>query len=95
MCFFPYEPERCAGLSAQFFEPKGVPFVIQLIKFEPRAEVPFHEHEVDQWFLVMEGKIIDEHAHYPKGSMKFYPKGSRHEVVSPEGALVLYVKKKE
>lgn len=95
MCFVPYHPGECRGLWAQHFEPAGVDYYAQLLKFEPESLVPSHEHEADQWFIVLEGEIKDEFGSYPKGIMKFYPKGSHHQVTSSQGALVFYVKKKE
>jgi anti-sigma factor ChrR (cupin superfamily) len=62
-----------------------------LLRYQPGAEVPRHEHTGHEHILVLEGSQEDDLGHYPAGSFVVNPPGSRHRVWSLEGCLVLIV----
>ena len=62
-----------------------------LLRYQPGAEVPRHEHTGHEHILVLEGAQEDDFGHYPAGSFVVNPPGSRHRVWSREGCLGLIV----
>jgi anti-sigma factor ChrR (cupin superfamily) len=62
-----------------------------LLRYQPGAEVPAHEHVGFEHIVVLEGEQRDEHGQYGVGTLIVNPPGSRHRVWSPAGCLVLVV----
>jgi anti-sigma factor ChrR (cupin superfamily) len=60
-----------------------------LMRWEPGAELPDHEHvEIEQTW-VLEGAFEDNHGECKAGQFVWRPAGSRHDARSPGGALML------
>ncbi len=60
-----------------------------LIKWEPGAVLPRHEHiEIEQTY-VLEGSFGDEEGVVTAGNFVWRPAGSSHTVASKDGALML------
>ena len=75
-------------------KPHGL--VTVLMKMEPGARLPDHEHALVEQTLMLEGRLEDTHGpeaglSVRKGEYVFRPAGSRHAVVAPEGALMLAI----
>jgi anti-sigma factor ChrR (cupin superfamily) len=62
-----------------------------LLRYAPGARVPRHEHVGYELIHVLSGWQADERRRYDAGTLFVHPPGTRHEVVSPEGCLVLAV----
>ncbi|MFK7964600.1 MAG: cupin domain-containing protein [Burkholderiaceae bacterium] len=60
-----------------------------LLRYEPGASVPLHEHTGIETILVLEGGQSDERGHYAAGSVVINSEGSRHSVTSAQGCVVL------
>ncbi|MEA3278747.1 MAG: cupin domain-containing protein [Pseudomonadota bacterium] len=61
-----------------------------LLRVDPGAEAPPHEHEHDEICLMLEGEVTFGAIHLRAGDYHLAPKGSRHETArSDTGALVL------
>lgn len=64
-------------------------YEVALLCYEPGARVPRHHHSGDEHVYVLSGSQQDERGRYPAGSYVFNAAGSRHEVFSEDGCLVL------
>jgi anti-sigma factor ChrR (cupin superfamily) len=62
-----------------------------LLRYEPGARVPAHEHTGHEHILVLSGAQQDHRGRYQAGSVVVNPPGSVHAVSSPEGCLVLAI----
>jgi len=62
---------------------------IALLRYEPGASAPLHEHIGAEMILVLDGAQSDENVTYEKGDMVVNPTGSRHSVWSDDGCVVL------
>jgi quercetin dioxygenase-like cupin family protein len=86
--------ELARGVSGRPLFGEGA--MLNLIRFEPGAEVPLHSHEHEQLGLVLDGMqalVVDGVAH-ELGPLEGYvlPGGVEHAAYcGPEGALVLDV----
>ena len=60
-----------------------------LLRYQPGASVPRHEHRGYEHVLVLAGSQQDERGQYPAGTLAVNPPGSQHTVTSPEGCIVL------
>ena len=60
-----------------------------LLRFEPNAIVPLHEHVGHEHIFVLSGAQEDAAGVYRAGTMAVNPPGSRHWVRAPEGCIVL------
>lgn len=62
---------------------------VALLRYEPGARVPLHEHLGLETILVLAGVQSDDRGRYAAGAMVVNPAGSRHRVWSDEGCVVL------
>ena len=62
-----------------------------LIRFQPGARVPLHEHTGYEHILVLSGSQRDESGTSAKGTLVVNAPGTRHRVVSDEGCIVLAI----
>src|SRR5262249_43245326 len=60
-----------------------------LLRFQPGAFIPAHEHLGHEHILVLEGSQSDQHGDYAKGTLVVNPPGSVHRVTSLTGCVVL------
>lgn len=65
--------------------------VTSLVRYEPGARFPSHDHPQGEEILVLEGIFSDEHGDWPAGSYLLNPEGFRHAPFSEQGCL-LFVK---
>jgi anti-sigma factor ChrR (cupin superfamily) len=68
--------------------------VTALMRFEPGAVLPDHEHVKIEQTYVIEGKLVDREGpdaglSVPTGDFVWRPAGSRHSAWCPEGGLML------
>lgn len=62
---------------------------IAVLRYDPGARAPLHEHVGAETILVLDGAQSDENGTYVKGDMVINAAGSRHSVWSDEGCIVL------
>jgi hypothetical protein len=65
--------------------------VTSLVRYEPGANFPAHDHPQGEEILVLEGIFSDEHGDWPAGSYLLNPEGFTHQPFSRDGCL-LFVK---
>ena len=92
------EPER---LSWQPFRP-GVEIhrlygdglqgpAAALLKYEPGASVPEHDHTGYEHIIVLSGSQRDRNGTHGTGTLVINPPNSSHKVASDEGCIVLII----
>ncbi len=81
-----FEPFRDGVSIARLLD--GAP-AIAVLRYEPGAKVPLHEHPAPEMIIVLEGSQSDEHGTYRQGDVVINPSGSRHSVWSEDGCVVL------
>src|SRR5262245_14615588 len=62
-----------------------------LLRYEPGATVPYHEHLGYEHILVLSGSQSDEHGTYSAGTFIVNRPHSAHRVASQEGCVVLII----
>jgi len=65
--------------------------VTSVVRYEPGAAFPAHDHPGGEEILVLEGTFSDERGDWPRGSYLLNPEGYCHSPYSTEGCL-LFVK---
>lgn len=65
--------------------------VTSVVRFEPGASFPAHDHPGGEEILVLDGVFCDDRGDWPAGSYLLNPEGYRHAPSSPEGCE-LFVK---
>lgn len=89
-----FEPSPHAGIWRKRLQHTGEAEhgrVTSIVRFDPGARFPHHEHPEGEEILVLEGTFADEQGTYPAGSYIFNPDGFAHAPWSPDGCL-LFVK---
>ena len=62
-----------------------------LLRYEPGASVPLHEHMGWEHILVLDGAQSDGSARFAEGALMISPPGTCHAIASAEGCVVLAV----
>jgi quercetin dioxygenase-like cupin family protein len=62
-----------------------------MLKFNPGAEYPYHNHPAGEEILVLEGSCIIEGVELKTGDYLYTPPGYKHSVRSTTGCLLLFV----
>jgi anti-sigma factor ChrR (cupin superfamily) len=62
-----------------------------LLRYQPGASVPHHEHLGHEHVLVLAGAQSDERGHYPAGTFVVNRPASAHRVASAEGCVALVI----
>ncbi len=65
--------------------------VTSLVRYEPGATFPAHDHPDGEEILVLEGVFSDEHGDWPAGTYLLNPEDFRHTPFSRDGCM-LFVK---
>jgi anti-sigma factor ChrR (cupin superfamily) len=65
--------------------------VTSIVRYEPGAQFPAHDHPQGEEILVLDGVFSDEHGDWPGGTYLLNPEGFRHAPFSRAGCL-LFVK---
>ena len=82
----PFKPFREGVEISEIFA--GSP-VVAVLRYQPGASVPRHQHIGLETIVVLEGVQSDEHGDYPAGSVILNPAGTAHSVWSTDGCVVL------
>jgi anti-sigma factor ChrR (cupin superfamily) len=67
-----------------------------LLKMEPGAELPDHEHMLVEQTYMIEGRLVDKEGpekglEVKPGEFVYRPAGTRHAAYTPEGGLMLAI----
>ncbi len=62
-----------------------------LLKFEPGASYPYHNHPAGEELLVLEGSCIIEGATLRAGDYLYTPPGFKHSVRTETGCTVFFI----
>jgi anti-sigma factor ChrR (cupin superfamily) len=62
-----------------------------LLRYEPGASVPLHEHAGWEHILVLTGAQSDGKVRHGEGSLMISAPETRHAIMSPEGCIVLAI----
>jgi anti-sigma factor ChrR (cupin superfamily) len=65
-----------------------------LIRFYPGARVALHEHTGFEHILLLAGSQTDDSGEHGRGALLIHPPGTRHEIASAEGCVVLAIYEK-
>jgi anti-sigma factor ChrR (cupin superfamily) len=65
-----------------------------LIRYRKGASVPLHEHTGYEHILVLAGSQHDHHGTAVSGTLSINPPGTRHELTSAAGCIVLAIYEK-
>jgi anti-sigma factor ChrR (cupin superfamily) len=65
--------------------------VTSIVRYEPNASFPAHDHPDGEEILVLDGVFSDEHGDWPAGTYLLNPEGFRHAPFSEPGCI-LFVK---
>jgi anti-sigma factor ChrR (cupin superfamily) len=65
-----------------------------LLRYREGGQIALHEHTGYEHILVLAGSQQDENGVYASGSLVINPPGTRHEVISDTGCLVLAIYEK-
>ena len=90
-----WEPTQFEGISIKvLYEDKPKGEMTCLLKWEPGAALPMHQHpEIEQTFVI-EGSFYDHDGICRAGEFVWRRVGSFHETHSDEGAVILAVYRK-
>jgi anti-sigma factor ChrR (cupin superfamily) len=86
----PWESTRFPGVHAKtllFDKERGL--VTVLLKMEPGARLPDHEHVQIEQTYVLDGHLVDDEGETTAGNFVWRPAGSRHTAHTPEGGLMI------
>lgn len=85
-----FEPFRPGVTISHLHKPQpGKPAALALLRYEPGARVPLHEHVGLEVICVLSGSQGDEAGTYRAGDVVVNPPGTQHCVWSEEGCVVL------
>ena len=86
-----WEPLR-PGIEAAWLyrqEPDGASAA--LLRYQPGATVPLHEHLGYEHIFVLQGAQSDATRTYPTGTFTVFPPGLSHRIVSEGGCIALAI----
>jgi len=91
----PWTPIRFPGCYVKtLLLDKETGLATALVKMDPGAELPDHEHVLIEQTFVLEGRLVDKEGpdkgiEVGPGDFIWRPAGSRHAAWAPEGGLML------
>lgn len=93
----PWQPIRYPGcyIKTLFVDPKKGHLTV-LLRMDPGAVLPDHEHPLVEQTYVLEGRLVDKEGpeaglSVGPGQFVWRPAGSRHAAWTPEGALMIAI----
>ena len=93
----PWQSIKCPGVYVKtLLLDKQSGLLTALMKMEPGAELPDHEHVLIEQTYVLEGRLLDKEGpevglSVGPGQFVWRPAGSRHAAWAPEGGLMLAI----
>jgi anti-sigma factor ChrR (cupin superfamily) len=62
-----------------------------LLRYQPGASVPKHDHQGFEHILILSGSQMDQNGIYEAGTLVINPPASHHSVTSATGCIVLAI----
>ena len=86
----PWQDTRWPKIKMKvLLDDKASGLLTALMRWEPGAELPLHEHVRIEQTYVLEGSLEDDEGACATGNFVWRPQGSRHVARAPQGALLL------
>ena len=86
----PWERTQWAGVEMKILlRDEATGLMTALVRMQPGATLPLHEHTDIEQTYVLEGSLADDEGEVRAGDYVWRPKGNRHVAHAPNGALVL------
>ncbi len=86
----PWEDTRFPGVKAKtLLVDRASGLLTVLLKMDPGAELPDHEHVLIEQTFVLEGALVCGEGTCGAGDFVWRPAGSRHQASTPDGGLML------
>jgi len=86
----PWEDTRYPGVKAKtLLVDRSSGLLTALLKMDPGAVLPDHEHVLIEQTFVIEGALVCGEGTCTAGNFVWRPAGSRHRAGTPNGALML------
>ena len=86
----PWEDTKFPGVKSKtLLLDKKSGLLTVLLKMDPGARLPDHEHVLIEQTFVIEGKLVDPDGVCTAGNFVWRPAGTRHAAYTPNGALML------
>lgn len=85
----PWEPTRFEGIEVKTLLTEESGLLTTLVRMQPGAILPDHEHVDFEQSYVIEGSLVDHEGEASAGNYVWRPAGSRHSAHAPDGALIL------
>lgn len=73
------------------FDPEKQRSITILLKFEPGANYPFHNHPAGEEIFVLDGEAIIESTTFQQGDYLYTPPTFKHSVKTLTGCTMLFV----
>lgn len=88
----PWEDTKFPGVKAKTLLVDGRSGLLTvLLKMDPGARLPDHEHVLIEQTYVLEGKLVDVDGVCTAGNFVWRPAGTRHAAHTPDGGLLLAI----
>lgn len=88
---FPFQPYFPGVEIHRLYGEESGPSAM-LLRYQPGASVPRHEHPAYEHIYVLTGEQADERGVYGEGTLVVNAPGSRHDVWSNPGCVVLVIR---
>ena len=86
----PWEDTKFPGVKAKtLLVDKASGLLTVLLKMDPGARLPDHEHVLIEQTYVLEGELVDVDGVCTAGNFVWRPAGTRHAAYTPKGGLML------
>jgi len=85
----PWQKTKFKGIEIKLLYADEGGITTALLKLDPGAVVPLHEHTALEQTFVLEGTIEDHEGVCGPGQFVWRPAGNQHEAVAPNGAIIL------
>jgi len=87
----PWEETKFPGIRCKTLYSDGSGMATLLMRLEPGAVVPLHEHTAIEQTYVLEGHFVDEEGECLAGQFVWRPAGSRHVAWCPKGGTMIAI----
>ncbi len=86
----PWQKTQWTGVEMKILlRDEATGLMTALVRMQPGATLPLHEHTDIEQTYVLEGSLADDEGEVHAGDYVWRPKGNRHVARAPNGALVL------
>jgi anti-sigma factor ChrR (cupin superfamily) len=87
----PWKPFRPGVDIYRLYENGEDGAMAALLRYQPGASVPLHDHRGFEHILVLSGSQTDQNGEHQAGTLVINPPHSNHSVISQSGCIVLAI----